>query len=95
MKAFTATWMNLEMIILSEVSQTQKDKYHITYMWNLKKTPKDTNSTYLQNRNRPTDRKQTMVTKGERVRREGYIGVWDYLIRTTIYEIDKQQGPPV
>ena len=57
MKAFTATWMNL--------SQTQKDKYHITYMWNLKKTPKDTNSTYLRNRNRPTDRKQTMVTKGE------------------------------
>ena len=41
MKAFTATWMNLETIILSEVSQTQKDKYHITYMWNLKKTPKD------------------------------------------------------
>ena len=58
-KAFTATWMNLERIILSEVSQTQTDKYHITYMWNLKKPPKDTNSTYLQNRNRPTDRKQT------------------------------------
>ena len=24
-----ATWMDLEMIILSEVSQTEKDKYHI------------------------------------------------------------------
>ena len=24
-------------IILSEVSQTEKDKYDITYMWNLKK----------------------------------------------------------
>ena len=23
-----ATWMDLEMIILSEVSQTEKDKYH-------------------------------------------------------------------
>ena len=34
---FTATWMDLEIIILSEVSQTEKDKYHITYMWNLKK----------------------------------------------------------
>ena len=33
---FAATWMNLEMIILSEVSQTEKDKYHITYMYNLK-----------------------------------------------------------
>ena len=27
---FAATWMDLEMIILSEVSQTQKDKYHIS-----------------------------------------------------------------
>ena len=25
----TATWMDLEIIILSEVSQTQKDKYHM------------------------------------------------------------------
>ena len=37
--AFTATWMDLEIIILSELSQNEKDKYHmydITYMWNLK-----------------------------------------------------------
>ena len=35
---FAATWMDLEMIILSEVSQTEKDKYHmISHMWNLKK----------------------------------------------------------
>ena len=27
---FAATWMDLEMIILSEVSQTEKDKYRIT-----------------------------------------------------------------
>ena len=27
---FAATWMNLEMIILSEVSQTEKDKYMIS-----------------------------------------------------------------
>ena len=26
---FAATWMDLEIIILSEVSQTGKDKYHI------------------------------------------------------------------
>ena len=31
---FAATWMQLEIIILSEVSQKEKDKYHmiITYM---------------------------------------------------------------
>ena len=32
--------MDLEIITLSEVSQTVKDKHGITYMWNLKK--KDT-----------------------------------------------------
>ena len=33
---FAATWMGLETVILSEVSQKEKDKYHITYMWNVK-----------------------------------------------------------
>ena len=27
---FAATWMQLEIVILSEVSQTEKDKYHMT-----------------------------------------------------------------
>ena len=26
---FTATWINLKIIRLSEVSQTEKDKYHV------------------------------------------------------------------
>ena len=26
---FAATWMDLEIVILSEVNQTQKDKYHM------------------------------------------------------------------
>ena len=30
---FAATWMELEISVLS---QKEKDKYHITYMWNLK-----------------------------------------------------------
>ena len=33
---FEATWIDLEIIILSEVSQTEKVIYVITYMWNLK-----------------------------------------------------------
>ena len=32
---FAATWMDLEIIISSEVSQTEKDKCHIAYMGNL------------------------------------------------------------
>ena len=38
---FSATWMNLESVILSEVSQTEKEKYHIPYMWNLKRNYTD------------------------------------------------------
>ena len=37
---FAATWMDLEIVILSEVSQTSRERqisYDITYMWNLKK----------------------------------------------------------
>ena len=35
---FAATWMDLEIVILSEVkSDTERQMYDITYMWNLKK----------------------------------------------------------
>ena len=44
----------LQSVILSEVSQTEKEKYHdIPYMWTLKRN--DTNNTCLQNRSRLTD----------------------------------------
>ena len=34
--AFAATWMELENLILSELSQKDKDKYHMTsHNWNL------------------------------------------------------------
>ena len=34
--AFVATCMDLETVFLSEVSHSEKDKYDIIYMWNLK-----------------------------------------------------------
>ena len=35
--SFAVTWMQEEILILSEVNQKEKEKYHdITYMWNLK-----------------------------------------------------------
>ena len=74
---FAATWMGLESIILSEVSQAGKDKCYmiITCMWNLTKNYK---STYLQNRNRLTDiENKLMVTKGERCGGRDKLGVWD------------------
>ena len=34
--SFAATWMELESLILSEVSQKEKDKFHmISHIWNL------------------------------------------------------------
>ena len=35
---FVATWKDLEGLMLSGASQTEEDKYDITYMWNLKNT---------------------------------------------------------
>ena len=36
--SFEATWMDLDIVILSEVSQTERQiSYNIAYMWNLKK----------------------------------------------------------
>ena len=41
---FVTTWIDLEGIMLSEISQTEKGKYHMifTYMWNLKNTNEKT-----------------------------------------------------
>ena len=35
--SFVETWMNLETVIQSEVSQKEKNKYLNAYMWNLEK----------------------------------------------------------
>ena len=42
------TWVDLEGIVLSEISQTEKDKYDdFTQMWNLKKQSKQTKQNKL------------------------------------------------
>ena len=58
------TWMGLEIIIVSGVSQRKTISYDITYMRNLQKGYK---GTYLQNRNWLTDieNKLRVITKGE------------------------------
>ena len=63
---FAAIWMDLEIIILNEVSQRKTNSiwYHL-YVESKKK--KRYKWTYIQNRNRPTDiESKLIVIKGER-----------------------------
>ena len=58
---FAATWKELEMIILSELSQKDKDKYYITYMWNLKN---NTNELIYKTETDSDVENKFMITKG-------------------------------
>ena len=60
---FAATWIQLEIIILSEVSQKEKGKYHITYMWNLKY---DTNEPVYKTEADSQTENRLVVVKGKR-----------------------------
>ena len=63
--AIEETWMDLEIITLSIINQTEKDKYHydIAYVQNILKWYK---WTYSHNRNKVTGMENLMVVKGER-----------------------------
>ena len=74
---FAATWMDFVSIILSEASQTEKDKYHISLIL-IYKT--ETRLTDTENR--------LMVTKG--VGRKDKFRAWDQQIHITMYKIDIQ-----
>ena len=70
--SFVATWMELETLILSEISQTEKDKYHvISHIWNL-----------LHDSNEPIYRKETnswrinLWLSRKRGRKWDGLGVW-------------------
>ena len=60
--------MDLEIVILSEVSQMKKDKYDIFYMWNIFK--KWYKWAYFQNRNRVADVENKLMA----AQREGVDG---------------------
>ena len=61
---FSAIWIDLEMIKISEVSRTERlISYDVTYVWNLKK--KKQTKTYFPNRDSDTKNK-LMVKEGER-----------------------------
>ena len=90
---FGATWMDLEIIILSEVSQTEKNKYHMTFLiCGIQKN--DTNELiYKTEIDSQTQKANLWLPKGKQGRDK--LGVWDLNIHTTIYKIDNQQEPTV
>ena len=75
-------WIDLESIMLREISQRKTQISVITYMWNLKSkmnllNKTETNSTDIENK--------LLITSGKEGKGEGKI-------RACIYKIDKQQG---
>ena len=77
---FAATWMELETLILSEVSQKEKDKYHmISHNWNLISS---TNEHLLRKENRGLGEKTCGCLLGS--------GAWAY---QTQFRIDLQGDP--
>ena len=83
---FSGTWIDMEIIILTEVSQ--KETYDITYMQNLKY---DTNEPIYKTE---TD-SQTQRTDLQLPRRREGLGVWDQQMQSIIYRMDKEEGPTV
>ena len=62
---YTTAWMELESIMLSEVSQAVKDEYHMILPRSVTRSTKQTNE---QNRTRNMEiRNKLIVTRGEEV----------------------------
>ena len=62
--SFVATWMDLETVILSEVSQTEEEKYHMASL--ICRIQKEMIQMNLQIRKRFTDlENEFMVSRGE------------------------------
>ena len=63
------TWMDLEITILSEVSQKEKDKYMISHMWNQKH---DTNESIYCKKHKQTHRYRKQIYGYQRGKRGGH-----------------------
>ena len=85
---FAATGMDLESVILGEVSPTEKEKYHMTSLICGKRN--DTNELTKQKETHRL-RERAYGCQGEGIVREFGMGH----VHTTIFSMDHQQGPIV
>ena len=70
------TWMDHEGITLNEVSQTQKDKYHVidlTYMWTKKKMSSDMKNRLQGWNGKIDERGQKIQTSSYKINSHGYV----------------------
>ena len=82
-----ATWVDLEIVTLSEVSQTKGEiSYNILYMWNLKKN--DINELMKQ-----THKLRIILWLLGGRERDSW-GVWVGHVHTAVF-MDNQQGPTI
>ena len=84
---FSATWMDIQMIILSEVSQKEKDKHHISLM------RRTYNATQVSSpvKQEQTHRHSTDLWEGRAAGQSAGLEVWDQQMQTIIHRMDKQQ----
>ena len=91
---FTVTWMELEMITLSEVSQTEKDKYHMISF--IRVIFKMIQMNLFTKQKQLKDLENELMFIGGNCWGEGYIGSLGLTCtHTNIFKIDNQQGPTV
>ena len=87
---FAATWVGLETLILSKVSQKKKIPYDITYLWNLKYETDDPS------KNTETDhgqRKETWGSQGgKRKKWDGWVFFMFFWMQTVIFGMVGQWG---
>ena len=86
---FVATWMEPEILILNEVNQKERDKYHndFTYLWNLKYGPDD--PIYKTETNHGQG-EQNCGCQGQGGWEWDGLGVWSWWIQTVTLGMDGQ-----
>ena len=91
--AICSNMMDPENIMLSEISQTEKDKCYMISQVKSKKMIQM--NLFLKQKETHRLQKQTYSYQRGKVGKRDKLGVWDSHIHSTIYEIDNQQGPTV
>ena len=90
--SYVASHMNLEGITLSEISQTEKDKYYmLSLICGFKKRKIKQMTTTKQKQNHRC-RKQSSAYQWREGRGRRGIGIGNLKVQTTLYKINKLQG---